>query len=111
MPSPDQVAFQFSGQDVSLNQVLMLPVALLRGYFALNFLVLLVLRRMTPTRHEPRFGSGDSAIAQYCRSFNDYLDCVTNSKGAFNSVLFISGTAAQPGWTLQGRALLVRGAW
>jgi hypothetical protein len=53
MPSPDQVAFQFSGQDVSLNQVLMLPVALLRGYFALNFLVLLVLRRMTQRGTNP----------------------------------------------------------
>ena len=53
MPNPDQVAFQFSGQDVSLNQVLMLPVALLRGYFALNFLVLLVLRRMTQRGTNP----------------------------------------------------------
>ena len=53
MPSLDQVLFQFSGQDVSLNQVLMLPVALLLGYFALNFLVLLVLRRMTQRGTNP----------------------------------------------------------
>ena len=53
MPSLDQVLFQFSGQDVSLNQILMLPIALLLGYFLLNFLALLVLRNMTKRGTNP----------------------------------------------------------
>lgn len=53
MPSLDQVLFQFSGQDVSLNQILMLPIALLLGYFLLNFLALLVLRSMTKRGTNP----------------------------------------------------------
>ncbi len=53
MPSLDQVLFQFSGQDVTLNQLLVLPIALLLGYFLLNFLALLVLRSMTKRGTNP----------------------------------------------------------
>lgn len=53
MPNLDKVLFQFSGHDVSLSQIIVLPIALLLGYFLLNVLALLVLRSMTKRGTNP----------------------------------------------------------
>lgn len=94
MPSLDQVLFQFSGQDVSLNQVLMLPVALLLGYFALNFLVLLVLRRMTQRGTNPDLVQVTRRLLNITVLLLITLTALQILKVPLTAFAFISGTAA-----------------
>lgn len=53
MSNLDKVLFQFSGHDVSVSQIIVLPITLLLGYFLLNLLALLVLRNMTKRGTNP----------------------------------------------------------